>query len=184
MSPFPPSTDLPGAPVLYAESFWAKITAVASTGVGGPVAGGYSWEELIPKSGGVEAPGLVARTGIAKGLPGGPTNPAYEVAGQIVGVGTTVQMWLGRIAVPSGQQYLFQAPASGLLKRGKLDGAMAFGGSAVMSVWAWTGSAEADTGENVTVYDWLLSTGATVPAGKNVVAAQVGGRLYVIAAQC
>jgi hypothetical protein len=75
------------------------------------------------------------------------------------------------------------ANGSGLL-RGKLDGTQSFQGSAVMSVWAWNGSAEADTGENVTVYDWHLKSGQSIAAGTQVTAAMVGGRWYVIAAQC
>jgi hypothetical protein len=85
--------------------------------------------------------------------------------------------------VPSSAWWVLPTGAGGLL-RGKLDGAMAFGGSAVLSVWAWTGSAEADTGENVTVWDWLLSSGQTIAAGKNVVAGFIGGRWYVLSAQC
>jgi hypothetical protein len=72
---------------------------------------------------------------------------------------------------------------NGLL-RGKLDGAQSYQGSAVMSVWAWDGSAEADTGENVTVFDWHLKTAQSIAAGTQVTAALVGGRWYVIAAQC
>jgi hypothetical protein len=72
---------------------------------------------------------------------------------------------------------------NGLL-RGKLDGAQNFQGSAVMSVWAWNGSAEADTGENETVFDWHLKSGQSIAAGTQVTAAMVGGRWYVIAAQC
>jgi hypothetical protein len=72
----------------------------------------------------------------------------------------------------------------GGLLRGKLDGSQSFQGSAVMSVWAWNGSAEADTGENVTVYDWHLKTGQTIASGTQVTAALVGGRWYVISAQC
>lgn len=74
-------------------------------------------------------------------------------------------------------------PHGGLLM-GVLDGAMSYGGSATMSIWAFNGSADADTGANVTVYDWLLSTGQTIASGKRVVAAFVGGRWRVIAAQC
>lgn len=73
--------------------------------------------------------------------------------------------------------------ACGLLM-GKLDGAMAYQGSATMSVWAWDGAADSDTTENVTVYDWLLSSGDTVASGARVVAAYVGGRWRVIGAEC
>lgn len=76
--------------------------------------------------------------------------------------------------------------SSGGTVKGKLDGALAFGGSATLSIWAWNGSAEADTGDNVTVYDWLLSSGQTIATGTQVVAAwdARSGRYYVTGAQC
>jgi hypothetical protein len=70
------------------------------------------------------------------------------------------------------------------LLRGKLDGGLTYQGSATMSVWAWDGSAEADTGGNITVYDWLLVSGGSIASGTNVVAAFIGGRWYIIAAAC
>jgi hypothetical protein len=91
-------------------------------------------------------------------------------------------------AATSGETWavvLLGAAAGGSgLKRGKLDGSQSYQGSAVMSVWAWNGSAEADTGEDVTVFDWHLKTGQTIAAGTQVTAALVGGRWYVIASQC
>jgi hypothetical protein len=90
-------------------------------------------------------------------------------------------------AAPSGETWaviVLGGSAGSGLKRGKLDGAQSYQGSAVMSVWAWDGSAEADTGENVTVYDWHLKTAQSIAAGTQVTAALVGGRWYVIAAQC
>ena len=70
--------------------------------------------------------------------------------------------------------------------KGKLDGALSFGGSATVSVWAFNGTAEADTGENVTAYDWLLSSGQTVAAGKQVWCNfdPRSNRWYVVGAQC
>jgi len=70
--------------------------------------------------------------------------------------------------------------------RGKLDGALSFGGSATMSVWYWNGSAEADTTVNVTVYDWLLLSGQSVASGTQVTAAwdARSGRYYLTGAQC
>jgi hypothetical protein len=74
----------------------------------------------------------------------------------------------------------------GWATRGKLDGALSFGGSATMSVWYWNGSAEADTGRNVTVYDWLLLTGQSIASGTQVTASwdARSGRYYVTGAQC
>jgi hypothetical protein len=70
--------------------------------------------------------------------------------------------------------------------RGKLDGSLSFGGSAAMSVWAWDGAADADTTENLTVYDWLLSSGQSVAAGTQVTAFYdvASGRWYLDGAQC
>lgn len=70
--------------------------------------------------------------------------------------------------------------------RGKLDAQLSYQGSATLSIWWYNGSAEADTTENVTVYDWLLSSGQTIASGKQVTAAwdARSGRYYVTGAQC
>lgn len=70
--------------------------------------------------------------------------------------------------------------------RGKLDAELTYQGSATMSIWWYNGSAEADSGDNVTVYDWLLSTGQTIASGKQITAAwdARSGRYYVTGAQC
>jgi hypothetical protein len=70
--------------------------------------------------------------------------------------------------------------------RGKLDGTMSYQGSATMSIWAWNGSAEADTGDNVTVWDWKLSSGQNIPSGTQVDAAwdPRSGRYYLTGRQC
>lgn len=71
--------------------------------------------------------------------------------------------------------------------RGKLAGTLGVGGSATLNVWAWNGSAEAATGETLTVYDWLLKTGATaIASGKKIVAELdlSSGRYYVTGAEC
>jgi hypothetical protein len=67
---------------------------------------------------------------------------------------------------------------------GKLDGTLSYTSSATLSIWAWNGSADADTTINITVYDWLLSSGQSIASGTQVVAAHVGGRWRVIGAQC
>lgn len=66
------------------------------------------------------------------------------------------------------------------LLMGKLDGTLSFEGSATMSIWAYNGSAYADTTADITVYDWLLDTGDSIASGTQVVAAFVGGRWCVI----
>lgn len=70
--------------------------------------------------------------------------------------------------------------------KGKLDGALTLDGSATLSVWDVVGGVEVDTGENITVYDWVLSVGQTVLADSRVFAVWVAnsGRWYVNSAQC
>ena len=69
---------------------------------------------------------------------------------------------------------------------GKLDGSLSYQGSATLSVWYWNGSAYADTGTNLTVYDWLLSSGQTVASGVQVTASfdARSNRWFVTGAQC
>jgi hypothetical protein len=86
----------------------------------------------------------------------------------------------------SGRRRQNVSPLPRLVLRGKLDGALSQGSSATMSVWHYDGSAETDTGENVTVYDWMLKSGQSVNSGKKVVATLFmdSGRYYVTAAEC
>jgi hypothetical protein len=93
-------------------------------------------------------------------------------------------------AVNSGTQH-FTLEATGdtpvtLSHRGKLDGDLTYQGSATMSIWAWNGSAEADTGVNVTVYDWLLSTGQSILSGTQITVLwdDASDRYYVVGSQC
>lgn len=52
---------------------------------------------------------------------------------------------------------------------GRLDGALAQGGSATVSIWRWDGAAYVDTTVNVTAYDWLLAVGdADLPTDTDV----------------
>jgi len=68
---------------------------------------------------------------------------------------------------------------------GKLDGSLSVGGSATVSVWAYNGSSVADSGVNITAYDWLLKTGATaIASGKKVVCQYIGGRWFITEAEC
>lgn len=53
-----------------------------------------------------------------------------------------------------------------LVVRGKLDAALTPGNnSATLSVWAWDGSVDADTGDDVTVYGHLLPPTVKAPSG-------------------
>lgn len=68
---------------------------------------------------------------------------------------------------------------------GKLDGSLSVGGSATVSVWAWNGSSFADTGQNITAYDWLMKAGSTaIAAGKKVVCQSINGIYIVTEAEC
>lgn len=69
--------------------------------------------------------------------------------------------------------------------KGVLDATLTQGASTTMSVWEYSGS-EGDTGENLTVYDWLLDTGQTVASGARVTAFYDAnsGRWYVDGARC
>jgi hypothetical protein len=61
---------------------------------------------------------------------------------------------------------------------GKLDGDLTQAtGSATMSVWE--GSTLADSGRNVTVYDWFLPTGKKIASGAKVAAVWNSGKWYV-----
>jgi hypothetical protein len=70
--------------------------------------------------------------------------------------------------------------------KGKMDNALTPGASATMSVWEVVSGTEVDTGEDVTVYDWVLSTGQTVALGANAYAYWdvKSGRWYLDGAKC
>ncbi len=69
-------------------------------------------------------------------------------------------------------------------KIGVLDSDLAYRSSATMSVYTGAGGSETDSGENITVWDWLLSPGDSIPAGSNVIAGWNGFAWYVFAAEC
>lgn len=69
-------------------------------------------------------------------------------------------------------------------KIGILDGDLDYGSSATMSVYTGAGNAETDSGEDITVYDWLLQAGDSIPAGTKVIAIWNGFCWYVTAAEC
>lgn len=68
---------------------------------------------------------------------------------------------------------------------GVLDGALAQGSSATMSVYRHDGSSWVNTTSNVTVYDRLLKSGASdISSGKWVVARFYSGRWWIVSAEC
>lgn len=73
------------------------------------------------------------------------------------------------------------------MRLGVLDGTLNAAGSATVSVWAGEPGNEADTGVNVTAWDWLLGqcgSGYSVLANNRVIVARILGTWYVIAASC
>jgi hypothetical protein len=68
---------------------------------------------------------------------------------------------------------------------GKLDAEMSYDGTVTVSIWRWNGSAMADTTENVTARDWLLSSGQTIASGKRVIVMKHrSNQWFVVGAQC
>ena len=175
----PPDNSGFGDPPL----FLAKVTAVSGTGASAT----YGISEQQVTSAGTTEDRVSGRAGSAT------INLARFPGGGTLAVDDLV---LARRSVRDANEYEILAlivgtdsgsgGSEGWTTRGKLDGALSFGGSATMSVWWWNGSAEADTTVNVTVYDWLLVSGQSIASGTQVTAAwdARSGRYYVTGAQC
>ena len=164
------------------DVFLAVVFEVEGTGADAK----YSIREKHLKGGyaGAAAGDLEDRPSFREGRKA--VNPA-RWAGYLSGNLSVGDLVLARRSVADANEWeiLAQVVAAAVTKKkGKLDGTLSFGGSATMSVWQWNGSAEADTGENVTVYDWLLSSGQTVASGTQVTAFYDGVRWYLDGAQC
>jgi hypothetical protein len=80
-----------------------------------------------------------------------------------------------------------------IIVKGVMTSLLQAGGLGTMDVYDWdqqhTGTGTSDTEESptggtLTVYDWLLRSGQTITSGTRVIVAWIGGRWYVIAAQC
>ncbi len=69
-----------------------------------------------------------------------------------------------------------------ILKLAKLNTSLSAGGSCEASVWE--GDPLVDSGDDVTVNDWLLGTGESLDSGTKVVILLVSGNWYVIQASC
>lgn len=69
-----------------------------------------------------------------------------------------------------------------LIRFAKLDASLSVGSSCTASIWS--GTTLADSGENVTVHDWLLTTGESLDSGTKVVIAFYCSKWYVIQASC
>lgn len=81
-----------------------------------------------------------------------------------------------------------QAVTERYIIHGILDSDMVYDSSpsVVMSVYEHNGTSEVDTGEKITVHNWLLNTGQSIASGTKVIAGYDfnSGRWYVIAASC
>lgn len=68
---------------------------------------------------------------------------------------------------------------------GKLTSDLVEGGSASMNIWAGPAGAETNAGAfDEDVWDWLLTSGDTLPSGTKVIVSRINGFWYVIAASC
>lgn len=65
---------------------------------------------------------------------------------------------------------------------GILDESLSQGSSTTMSVYQ--GDPLADTGVDITVYDWFLGSGESIASGKKIKAEFICGKWYVTAAEC
>lgn len=72
------------------------------------------------------------------------------------------------------------------LKKGVLSTSLAATGTAVMRVWTYNSATglEVDTGEDITVRNWLLQGSQTAAAGSGIVAGFIDGQWYAIAKRC
>lgn len=110
--------------------------------------------------------------------------------------GGNTQFFLGRLAGTWTGLPVYEIIASpqpgavgggGSIIHGTLQNGMSYQGNDKMYVWKNSGSGgEVSTGVLVSVYDWLLSAGQSIAAGKHVIAGwdAQSERYYVIGAQC
>lgn len=108
--------------------------------------------------------------------------PVYDFMGS--GVPEEMPVHLIRLGIFENALWLIQWP---MRLTGKLEANLSVGSSATVGIWAWNGSADEDTGMNITAYDRLMPTGASnIASGQWVVIEYFpdSGRWYVTAAQC
>lgn len=148
---------------------WAQLTDINTS------TGSYSWEEQRLKTDGTFEDAPNGRTGTKDGA-----NQAFDPDGidsvetdRVVPLVRGLDFWL----------ILTQGTA---LRLGKIatGQTLSAGGTATADVWEWNGSAFADSGDNFTVRDWLLSSGQTIAAGKKIIAMFINSVWIVLAAEC
>ena len=101
-----------------------------------------------------------------------------RAGGYSVDTGTTytVMEATGKSSYSSGQWVLcrpvmgtngaqWEPVASNQFHIGKLSGTLSAGSSATAEIWGVTSGSYADQGSAVTVYDWLLPSGGSLPSG-------------------
>lgn len=68
---------------------------------------------------------------------------------------------------------------------GKLNSSLSQGSFTTASIWNGTPNSESDSDVDVTVHDWLMTSGATaIASGKKVVCTRINGAWYVTEAEC
>ena len=77
---------------------------------------------------------------------------------------------------------LLEGGGEGSTKFAKLDATLNAGSSCEASIWS--GDPLADSGDNVTVNDWLLGGGESLASGTKVVIEFISGKWYVTQASC
>jgi hypothetical protein len=112
--------------------------------------------------------------------PSMPDRPIDSQVGEWLGLGGRPGLAERLLPPDLGRATLTAFPR---LLLGKLDAGLSVDGSVTVSIWRWNGSAWADTGVDVTAYDWV---NIAVGSGKRVIIARFNDseRWIVIGAEC
>lgn len=82
--------------------------------------------------------------------------------------------------------FIFVRGGGSTIKMAELEGELESGGNAEASIWAYDPETEelVDTGEDVTVYAWMLNDGESIEIGTEIMIVNSGGRWYISNAAC
>jgi hypothetical protein len=162
------------APAADTDPFCVLLEPLADGAIGRAAVAGVAWAlvDFSDAGHGFAAP-EAGETGALASAGSGPARVVWKESG--TGVKKALVL-LGAGASASARKFL----------RGVLKTTLTFGGSAVIDVRAWNGSAQADTGEDLTVYDDFLSSGQTAAAGAIIGACRDDNdqRWYAIVERC
>jgi hypothetical protein len=106
-----------------------------------------------------------------------------EVNGLVPAIGVFYQAIRGNISDSVNGLPTYRLVDPEKLK-GVLSGTLGYRASATMRIWDYIGSSETDTGVDITVWDWMLMLGTSIPATTNITVFWRSGRWYVDAASC